>query len=123
MNDHHRAECFGRCYFYLVIATLILAVICILPLSAGNREVTVGIYENAPKVFITESGKPAGIFIDIIEYIANIEGWTLHYRPGTWSEGLDRLKKNEIDLMVDVALTEDRATIYSFHKEPALSDW
>jgi hypothetical protein len=43
----------------------------------------VGIYENRPKVFTEASGVPAGIFVDIIEAIADREGWTLEYVRGT----------------------------------------
>jgi len=90
---------------------------------AEVRTVTVGVYENAPKVFTSDSGKPAGIFIDIIEHIAKVEGWNLRYVSGTWGEGLDRLQRGEIDFMPDVAYSADRATIYSFHNTPALSSW
>lgn len=90
---------------------------------AESRSVRVGVYENAPKVFIDESGRPAGIFIDLIEYIAESENWGLKYVPGTWGEGLDRLARGEIDLMPDVAHTSDREKIYSFHKTPVLSSW
>jgi len=85
--------------------------------------VTVGVYENAPKIFTDKSGQPAGIFIDIIEYVAKEEGWTLRYVPGTWSEGLDRLAKGEIDLMPDVAYTAERERKYAFHKVPVISSW
>jgi signal transduction histidine kinase len=91
--------------------------------QTDNRTVIVGIYENAPKVFTSESGKPAGIFIDIIEYIAKMEDWKLQYIPGTWVEGLNRLTNGQIDLMPDVALTTDRQRIYNFHKVPVLSSW
>ncbi|MCX5883183.1 MAG: ATP-binding protein [Deltaproteobacteria bacterium] len=84
---------------------------------------TVGVYENAPKVFTAESGQPAGIFIDIIEHIAKVEGWNQRYVSGTWGEGLDRLAKGEIDLMPDVAFTVDREKTFSFHKVPVLSSW
>ncbi|MDY0042705.1 MAG: transporter substrate-binding domain-containing protein, partial [Desulforhabdus sp.] len=101
-------------FFFLLIASYA---------SAEGRNVKVGVYQNAPKVHISESGQPAGIFIDIIEYIAQREGWNLYYVPGTWGEGLDRLLKGEIDLMPDVAHTADREKIYSFHQEPVLSSW
>jgi hypothetical protein len=91
--------------------------------QAEKRVVRVGVYENAPKVFTDESGKPAGIFVDVIEYIAKSEGWQLEYVAGTWVEGLDRLASGEIDLMPDVAYTAERAEIYSFHKVPILSSW
>jgi signal transduction histidine kinase len=102
---------------------LIILSINIPSAQADDRIVRVGVYENAPKIFTSESGKPSGIFIDIIEHIAKIEGWKLQYVSGTWVEGLDRVEKGEIDLMPDVAYTPDRAKIYSFHKVPALSSW
>jgi signal transduction histidine kinase len=88
-----------------------------------ERTVIVGLYENAPKIFTSENGKPSGIFIDIIEDIAKTEGWNLRFVPGTWAEGLTRLEKKELDLMPDVAFTTDRANIFSFHSEPVLSSW
>jgi signal transduction histidine kinase len=89
----------------------------------GGRTVRVGVYENAPKIFTSESGKPAGIFIDIIENIAKDEGWNLQYVSGTWSVQLDRLEKGEIDLMPDVAYSAEREKRFSYHKVPVLSSW
>lgn len=91
--------------------------------NAGERVVRVGVYDNAPKIFISEYGKPEGIFIDIIEHIARLEKWKLRYVHGTWGECLSRLEKGEIDLMPDVAYTADRAKKYSFNKVPVLSSW
>jgi signal transduction histidine kinase/ABC-type amino acid transport substrate-binding protein len=111
--------------FLLHLAIALLPCFCFLPPSvhADDRIVKVGVYENAPKIFISESGQPAGIFIDIIQEIGKREGWNLQYVPGTWGEGLDRLVKGEIDLMPDVAYTSDRETMYAFHKVPVLSTW
>ncbi|MBN1473784.1 MAG: transporter substrate-binding domain-containing protein [Syntrophaceae bacterium] len=93
------------------------------PALADNRVVKIGVYENAPKVFTSPSGKPSGIFIDIIEYIANEEDWQLEYVKGTWAEGLDRLEAGKIDLMPDVAFSAERERKFSFHKITALSSW
>ena len=89
----------------------------------AGRIVRVGVYKNNPKVSISDSGQPEGIFIDIITAIAKKEGWQLGFVPGTWGQGLDRLTAGEIDLMPDVALTDTRSKQYSFHNEPVLSDW
>jgi len=113
---------FARLTRWLFILTLILCWgSC--PAWAENRVVKVGLYENAPKVFTDESGRPAGIFVDIIEYIAKKEGWELQYVAGTWAEGLARLEAGNIDLMPDVALTAEREKKYSFHKIQVLSSW
>lgn len=91
--------------------------------AGAEPHLRVGIYNNSPKVAMSGSGEPEGIFIDLIEAIAGIEGWTLEYVPGTWGQCLDRLASAEIDLMPDVALTQSREAIYRFHDEPVLSDW
>ena len=93
------------------------------PAARAGPVVRVGIYQNSPKVALSAAGRPEGIFVDLIEAIAEAEGWTLEYAPGTWAEGLDRLAAGKIDLMPDVALTPEREELYAFHREPALSDW
>jgi len=111
---------------FLLMASVILlfySSIAALPARADVLTVRVGVYENAPKVFTSESGKPSGIFIDIIEAIAKSEGWDLRYVPGTFAEGLDRLTRGEIDLMPDVAYTSDRDKLFAFHKVAVLSSW
>lgn len=114
-------------YGWMILCLFLILLLPLYPETSSaigkDRIVRVGVYENAPKVFISESGKPAGIFIDIIEHIAKSEGWTLRYVPGTWGEGLDRLSSGQIDLMIDVAYTPERQLLFSFHKEPVLSDW
>lgn len=104
---------------------VLFALFCLGALSAKAEDqvVKIGVYENAPKIFTSESGSPAGIFIDIIEHIATQEGWELQYVSGTWGEGLDRLAKGEIDLMPDVAYNTARERLYAFHKTPVLSSW
>ena len=85
--------------------------------------VRVGIYENAPKIFTDESGKPAGFWIDIVEYIAAEEDWDVEYVPGSWSESLERLSNNEIDIMPDVAYNEERGALYAFSTEVVYTSW
>jgi PAS domain S-box-containing protein len=106
-------------YCFIILMFILLSV------SAAWAEhvVRVGLYQNSPKVAVSEVGKPEGVFVDLIEAIAAQEGWSLQYVPGTWAQGLDRLATGEIDLMPDVAFTKAREEKYSFHHEPVLSDW
>jgi len=114
----------------VLMALLVLlasSLLTVPPVSAQpegeGKSVAVGVYENAPKVFTSESGEPSGIFIDIVQSIAEHEGWTLQYVPCTFAEGLDLLVKGEIDLMPDVAYTAERAEAYGLHRVPVLSSW
>ena len=69
------APAFRPRFFLLFLVVFLLA----LPASwarAEKRVVTVGVYENAPKIF-TVNGKPTGILIDVIEDVAQDEGWAL----------------------------------------------
>ncbi|MHC5034471.1 MAG: transporter substrate-binding domain-containing protein, partial [Planctomycetota bacterium] len=79
--------------------------------------IRVGAYENRPKVFTNPEGKVVGIFPDILEDIASKEGWTLEYVHGTWEECLQRLEAGQLDLMVDVAFSEERAERFDFSNE------
>lgn len=102
-----------------------LLLACSVPSAAlaDYRTIKVGLYENPPKVFTSESGKPSGIFVDILEEIAAGEGWRIRWIAGTWADGLERLERGELDLMPDVAFTSERARIYTFHKIPVISPW
>lgn len=100
----------------------VLLIIFSAVLSYG-AELRVGVYSNPPKIFVSPDGKPSGIFIDILEYIAENEDWNLTYIECSWDGCLEKLTKNQIDIMPDVASTPERETIYKFHKIPVLSSW
>ncbi len=90
---------------------------------AAPRTVHVGVYENEPKVFIDTAGEPSGVFIELLEAIAEDEGWELEYVPGTWDEGLSRLSSGEIDLMPDVAYSPERERQYDFNSQRVAESW
>ncbi|MDZ7790437.1 MAG: transporter substrate-binding domain-containing protein [Xanthomonadales bacterium] len=113
----------------IALALLLLVAFCLTALaqspslSITSDVVRVGVYQNSPKIGLDEAGEPQGIFIDLIEAIAEREGWRIEYVPGNWQQGLQRLTIGEIDLMPDVARTAERAELFAFHDEPALSSW
>jgi len=85
--------------------------------------IRVGAYDNRPKIYLNESGKIEGLFPEVLNYIAKKEGWKLVYVHGTWNQCLQRLENNEIDIMVDVAFSEERAKKYIFSNESFLINW
>lgn len=109
---------------HLVIFAIVLIVLSLCASSViGQTVVRVGFYENPPKLYTNDLGEIVGFFPDIIEYIAEQEGWALEYVSGTWAECLSRLEAGEIDLMPDVAYSEKRAEIYGFSEEPLFVNW
>lgn len=91
--------------------------------AAAPVTVKVGIYDNAPKVFIDETGQAAGFFVEILTAIAEMEGWTLAWVPCYWQECLHRLEAAELDLMVDVAYSPERDQYLDFNREVVLYSW
>lgn len=87
------------------------------------RDVRVGVYGNKPKIFLNEEGQPDGVFVEVLEEIAERAGWQLTWVPCQWSECLDMLGEGRIDLMPDVAYSQDRRDYLDFHREEVLEGW
>ncbi len=124
-----KRERYERVYQRTLTSVLVLCFILyfIAPYTAVSQEsndvLRVGMYENPPKIFTDEEGNEQGIFPAIIEYIAEQEGWTVEYVHGSFSQGLSRLRNGEIDIMQDVAWSEERDTVYAFNDETVVLDW
>lgn len=95
------------------------------PLQAAEpiETIRVGFYDNKPKIYKDENGQITGLFGDILLYISEKENWKLVFVEGTFSEGLSRLEAGEIDLMVDVAYSDERAMLYDFPSEALYGSW
>ena len=91
--------------------------------SAPPRGVVVGVYENAPKIYMDEHGKPAGFFIELLQEIAQREHWNLKYTACTWDDCLKQLGDGRIDLMPDVVYSEERGKLFDFHTISVVSSW
>ncbi len=105
---------------------LIILIPFLVPISfvqAKGRTVRVGVYQNMPKVFLNEKGQADGFFIDLLEEIADSEGWTLAYQPCEWEACLAALQAGQIDLMPDMAYSPERDKLYDFHRIPAAESW
>lgn len=121
----HRRGPLPRIFLLSLLALLIGSIWRPVPQACGEMPllVRVGYYENPPKLFHGMQGPPRGLFPEILEEIARQEHWQLHWVPGTWEEGLARLRAGEIDLMPDVAYSLERAEIYEFSNEPVFVNW
>ncbi|MDK2952316.1 MAG: hypothetical protein PWQ77_1981 [Kosmotogales bacterium] len=91
--------------------------------ASENLTVKVGVYENRPKIFTDAEGNASGFWPEILDYIASNEDWTLEYIPGTWEECLQRLESREIDIMPDVAYSEEREKLFEFSNRKVYTSW
>jgi signal transduction histidine kinase len=116
----------------LILSGLIISSLTVISISARPVVVSaadppstirVGIYENEPKIFTDSHGNASGFWPDVTNYIASKENWKIEWVHGTWAESLQRLENNEIDIMPDVAYTEERAAKYVFCNETVYTSW
>jgi len=86
-------------------------------------DVLVGIYENLPLVGLDEKGNPTGFFVDIMNYIAKKENLNIIYEVNTLSENFIKLEQGELDLVLAIAYTEERAEKYIYNSETVYTNW
>lgn len=106
--------------------TLGVALLCwamLFPGAPAAAEIRVGIYQNPPKIFIDESGRASGFFPEVLNDIAQANGWRLSYQACHWEHCLEMLIRGELDLLPDVAWSEARAQLFDFNTEMVLYNW
>ena len=70
---------------------------------------------NYPPYNFINQGKPAGHSIDYLKVLARIMAVKFQFVTGfSWEEYLDKLKNNELDLMVNIVATPERAKFAKF---------
>lgn len=87
------------------------------------RTLEVGIYQNGPKISFDEDGNAQGIFADVLNETANNENWQINYHTGTWDDQIKALESGKIDILVDVAYSEDRAMKFKINNIQIIEDW
>jgi len=123
-NDPHRRQ--GVLF---LLPLLVLLVLCWPPLlsqAAGKGPtgtIRVGVFPFAPFNYVDEQGVAQGLNPDLLREIVRDEDWAVEFVPGSWAEGLERLQRQEIDLMVSVAYTPERGEAMDFTYESVAELW
>ena len=103
-----------------ILLSLILAAVFALPVNALGQKsgiIRVGWYES-PFNSTDPLGRRSGYAYDYQQKIAAYSGWTYEYVEGSWSDLLQMLSDGKIDLMSDVAFTDERAQSMLFSSLP-----
>ncbi|MGD9995164.1 MAG: transporter substrate-binding domain-containing protein [Salinivirgaceae bacterium] len=110
---------------FLIIAFLILlgreSAFCSRE-QVHSKTIKVGVYNNPPKVFLDKRNQPSGIFIDLLSDLAETEKLHIEYVSGTWAQLFELLQKGAIDVMPDVAFSEERDSLFLFSM-PVINSW
>ncbi|MEE8379090.1 MAG: EAL domain-containing protein, partial [Gammaproteobacteria bacterium] len=60
---------------------------------------------------------------DILKAIADKQGWQLEFVPGSFSDQLKNFENHQIDLIIMMAYSTNRAQKYTFTHNPLISNW
>ncbi len=107
-----------------MLFTLLLVLAGCTALSAQElRRVRVGVYHNPPKITVQPDGTVGGFHAELLAVIAAENNWEIEYIPGFWTDMLDATESGEIDIMVDVAWSEERQARFAFNAEAVILNW
>jgi len=105
-----------------LLLTLIYVIVVFL-YTDGQRVVRVGAFNHYPAIFKDVDGEIKGFYVEALREIELKENLKFIYVFGSWNEGLERIKNEEIDVMVSVAYTEERAAFMDYCSSPLLTVW
>ncbi|MFD0975951.1 response regulator [Salinimicrobium gaetbulicola] len=112
-----------RLYILLFLKITFLPILGYSQVDHPEPQLKVGVYQNPPKIFINEVGEPDGIFIEILELIAQKEDISITYQSGEWEELIEALSGGTIDLLPDVAYSQERDSLFQLNSVPVMSSW
>jgi ABC-type amino acid transport substrate-binding protein len=91
--------------------------------AAEPRLVRIGTFNLYPGVFKDTDGTVKGFDVDSLSEIAKNENIRFEYIYGSWSEGLERIKTGEIDILTSAAYTREHALFMDYGKTPIVTVW
>jgi len=87
------------------------------------ESVRVGVYDSRPLMYFSDRDEYRGVCIELLEEIATVEGWSLHYTYGTKEEILNGVATGTIDLVAGATPAADSSFALSFATESVITTW
>ncbi|MEM6944360.1 MAG: transporter substrate-binding domain-containing protein, partial [Pseudomonadota bacterium] len=93
--------------------------------SSPNAQQTlnIGLYANEPKLFRDDDGEPAGFWPELVAAVAEELSIEPRFIDCNLSQCLDMLEAGELDIMSDVAFSEERDRRFLFGSHTVLYSW
>ncbi|RKX50774.1 MAG: hypothetical protein DRP32_01520, partial [Thermotogae bacterium] len=81
----------------------------------------VGVYQNAPLNYM-DGNTPKGFFVDLAKDWALASGYELSFVYGEFPDLLEKIKNNEIDLLLSAAKSPEREKFMAFNNTPLFTN-
>ena len=105
---------------------IFLTIFCVLVVLLdihGQSVVRVGAFNYYPAIFKDLDGEIKGFYVDALREIETSENIKFEFIFGSWDDGLTRIKNEEIDIMVSVAFSNERAKYMDYCSASLLTVW
>ena len=83
--------------------------------------IKVGIFQNKPVVYFEQ--EPKGLFVEVLGYVAEKEGWEIEYVICELKTCFELLEAGQLDIMTSLGKTPGRSKFLSFSEEPVWTFW
>ncbi|MDD2735876.1 MAG: transporter substrate-binding domain-containing protein [Desulfuromonadaceae bacterium] len=108
----------------LLVITIMLATASLVSADTPTpKKIRIAAFNFYPTLFQAKDGSVQGFYVDFLNEIAKREGWAIEYVYGNWADGLSRIKSGEVDVLTNVALTDERTKFMDYGKVPLLTVW
>lgn len=112
-----------KLYLCLIFIFCLLGSICS-EASESEHKISLSVMPNIkPVAFRNQKGEPDGIFVRVLQEIAKIHNFQIEYHFLPWNEGLEAVKKGEIDLQVGAIKTPEREEFLDYVDESVMTGW
>lgn len=124
LSNQHAARLNTDVFRFLGLIASALALLAFSPPAQASAEpLRVGMYQNPPKIFKDDQGRPAGFWPELIDGVFDELGHEAVWVDCEWAGCLELLEAGEIDVMPDVAYSAERAQRFAFADHPVLYSW
>ena len=118
-------EILHKFHFGTQVYRVLLGMAALLMLSGplAAEALRVGFYENPPKIFRDTDGTPTGFWPEVTDAILSDLGYDYEYIDCEWEACLEMVRQGQLDLMLDVAYSKERAEQFQFINEALIYAW
>ncbi len=107
--------------FKIILITLLFAFQY--SFAVGQRIIKVAAFDDYPLIFRDKDGSINGLYVDLLKEVGKKENIRFEFVPGTWQDGLDRIRSGEVDMLTDVGYTVQRSLYMDYGKTPIRTFW
>ena len=109
--------------YSIIVFVFVLAMLSVPRPVTAQRRIVVGMFQTPPLFFSDANGHHRGIAVDLLDFIARQEKWTIQYLPGSRSQCEKRLETGIIDLLPGMAEGKNLDPALQLGLESIVTDW